>query len=208
MYDSTHTIAEFLSATAAKQPVPGGGSVTALVGALGAAVGEMVVNYSVGKKSLEPFAEELQAALGELTRARNVMLQLMVEDQLAYEAMTALRKLPHDSAERKDKWAPTLLACIRAPQAVAATSVAILHLCDRLVNIVNHYLLSDLAVCADLSMATTRCALYNVRINARELTDANDRAEVERRSFDLLANAATLIQHVSPRIWDRESHDV
>ena len=135
------------------------------------------------------------------------MLQLMVEDQLAYEAMLALRKTARDSAARKEKWAPTLLACIRAPQAMAATAVAILHLCDRLVNIVNRFLLSDLAVCADLSMATARCALYNVRINARELTEADDRAEVERRSFELLASAANLIQHVSPRIWDRESHE-
>jgi len=83
MYDSSHTIAEFVAATAAKQPVPGGGSVAALVGALGAALGEMVVNYSIGKKYLEPFADELTAALAELTRARSVMLQLMNEDQLA-----------------------------------------------------------------------------------------------------------------------------
>ena len=47
MYDASHTVAEFVAAAAAKQPVPGGGSVAALVGALGAAMGEMVVNYSV-----------------------------------------------------------------------------------------------------------------------------------------------------------------
>jgi len=121
--------------------------------------------------------------------------------------MAALRKLPRDSAQRNDKWPATLLACIRAPQAMAATAVAVLHLCDRLINIVNHFLLSDLAVCADLAMATVRCALYNVRINARELSDSSERAGVEQRTFELLSNAAQLIQHVAPRIWDRETQE-
>ncbi len=63
--------------------------------------------------------------------------------------MTALMKLPEDAAERRDKMLPVLLTCIRVPEAIAAANVAILELCDRLVNFVNHYLLSDLAVCSD-----------------------------------------------------------
>src|SRR5947209_10676494 len=100
IYDASKTIQGFLDAAAAKQPAPGGGSVTALVGALAASMGEMVLNYSVGKKDLAAHAPELQAALAEFTRARAMLLELMVEDQAAYEAMTALRMLPADSAER------------------------------------------------------------------------------------------------------------
>ena len=51
--DQTNTLADFLDATAARQPTPGGGAVTALAGVLAAAIGEMVLNYSVGKKGLE-----------------------------------------------------------------------------------------------------------------------------------------------------------
>src|SRR3954454_12967740 len=99
MYDQSHTIDAFLTAAAAKQPAPGGGSVTALAGALAASMGEMVVNYSLGKKNLAPHQPALTASLKELTNARNVLLMLMAEDQAAYEAMTALRKLPPESAE-------------------------------------------------------------------------------------------------------------
>ena len=207
MYDATQTISHFLAATAAKQPAPGGGSVTALVGALAAAMGEMVVQYSLGKKSLEPFTEELTATAAELLRARQLMLELMVEDQSAYEAFSSLRKLPPDDPERLKLWAPTLLACISVPQAMAAAGVAILNLCDRMVNIVNPHLLSDLAVCADLAMATTRCALYNVRVNVKELADVSDRQSIERTTLDLMGQAARLIQHVAPRIWDRASRE-
>lgn len=204
MYDASRSIEEFLDATAARQPIPGGGSVTALVGALSAAIGEMVVNYSLGKKDLKEFEGELKPAVDELTRARKLMLALMVEDQAAYQTLTGLRKLPADSPERTQRMPAALLACIRAPEAMAATGAAVLAVCDGLVNFVNPYLLSDLAVCADLAMATLRCAIYNVRVNLKSVDEA-DRAAIEGRVDKILDRAVTLIQSVSPRIWARDA---
>ena len=205
MYDRNTTIAAFLDAAAAKQPAPGGGSITALVGALSAAMGEMVVNYTVDKKAYLAHREELTTVLEELRRARGLMLDLMVEDQLAYEALTAARKEPEGSPQRNERLPPALLASIRTPQAVAATAAAVLGLCDRLVEISNHYLLSDLAVSADLAMATVRCAIYNVRVNLADVTDPAERQSAEAELGQVLAHAALLIQRVSPRIWARHA---
>lgn len=205
MYDASKTIQEFLDATAARQPTPGGGSVTALVAALAAATGEMVINYSIGKKGLEAYQDELKPALAELTRARQVLLQLMVEDQAAYEALTAAKKLPAGSPEREAKMPAAMLMCIRVPEAIAATGVAILEACDRLVNFVNPYLLSDLAVCADLAMAAIRCAIYSVRSNLQDVPDADDRRKIETTVGQILNRAVLLIQSVAPRIWDRQT---
>jgi len=206
MLDQQAKISEFLEAAAARRPTPGGGSVTALVGALSASMGEMVLQYSIGKKDLAAYAEELKPALASFTRARRMLVQLMVEDQAAYEAITAIKKLPADSPERHDRLPPALLACIRAPQAMAATGVAILELCDRMINFVNYHLLSDLAVCADLAMATTRCAIYNVRVNLKEIADPQDRRSIESTTGQLLSHAAKIIQRVAPRIWERDAN--
>ena len=203
MYDSTHTIDAFLNAAAAKQPAPGGGSITALVGALSASMGEMVLNYSVGKKNLAAFEPELRSALAEFTRLRAMMLQLMIEDQAAYEAITALRKLPVDSAERIEKYPPTLLACIRVPEAMAAAGVVALELCDRLAEKTNVYLLSDLAICAELAMAIVRCGIHNVRINLADVTNAADKASMRKTIDSVLIRGTQLIQKVIPRIWKR-----
>ena len=204
-YTATTPIADFLDAAAAKQPTPGGGSITALVGALAAAMGEMVVNYTVDKKAYAAHREELTAALGELRRARALMLTLMVEDQSAYAELTAARKLPEGSPERGEKLPPALLGSIRTPQAIAATAAAVLGLCDRLVGISNHYLLSDLAVSADLAMATVRCGIYNVRVNLPDLTDPAERRAAEAEMAQVLSHAVLLIQRVSPRIWARHA---
>jgi formiminotetrahydrofolate cyclodeaminase len=205
MHDQTTTIEAFLEAAAAKKPTPGGGSVTALVGALAASMGEMVINYSIGRKDLEPFVEELKPAVESFNKARLLLLQLMQEDQSAYELLSSLRKLPEDSPERREKYSSAVLACIRVPQAICATACAALEVCDRIINFVNPYLLSDLAVCADLSMATVRCAVYNVRVNLPLLTDPSDRRTAEAGISQMLTRAGGIIQQVSPRIWSRHS---
>lgn len=201
MYDATHTIDSFLTATAARQPTPGGGSVTALVGALAAAIGEMVLNYSIGKKELAQHETELKTALDEMYRARQLLLHLMAEDQSAYLAMTALRKLPADSQERQSKELATLLACIRIPEAMAATGAVILGIADRLATKVNPNLLSDLAVCAELAMATVRCALYNVKVNLGSFKNDVERKQFEARYAATAARATALVRSVMPKIW-------
>ena len=203
VYDSGNTLSQFLDATAAKQPAPGGGSVAALVGALAAAIGEMVLNYSLGKKGLEVHQDEIRVVLSEMHRARQMMLGLMVDDQTAYQALTAARKLPKDSEQYRSEYPAALLASIRTPEAIAVTAASVLDLSDRLVDRVNYYLLSDLAVCAELAMATVRCGIYNVLVNLSDITDPADRRHIEDTLDHIHARARTVIQRVIPRIWER-----
>ena len=203
LYDSTHTLAQFLEGTAARQPAPGGGSVSALAGALAAAIGEMVVNYSIGKKGLEAHQPSLRSAVVELHRARQMMLELMVEDQSGYQALTETRKLPPSSPEYQTQYPAALLAAIRVPQAIAATATAILDLSDRLTDIVNFHLLSDLAVCAELAMATVRCGIYNVRVNLSAVQDRGVHDRINADVEQMLSRATELIRKISPRIWQR-----
>ena len=203
MYDATSTIGDFLNAAAAKQPAPGGGSAAALAGALAAAMGEMVLNYSVGRKNLAQHEPQLKSALAELTRARALLLELMAEDQQAYESLTAAKKLPESSPTRKQDFDVALLASIRVPQAMGATALAILQLADGLVEKVNEFLLSDLAVCCELAMATVRCAFYNVRANLPEVIDPTDRQKIEQTAAALVGHATPIIQRIVPQIWAR-----
>lgn len=203
IYDQNVTLAQFLDGTAARQPSPGGGSAAALAGALAAAVGQMVVNYSIAKKGLEQHQNELRSALAELHRARSLMLELMIEDQSAYQALTAARRLEKGSADWRQQYPPALLACIRIPEAIAAAASALLELCERLVDRVNPHLLSDLAVCADLAMATVRCGLHNVRVNLASVEDPADRQRIDATIAQIQLHATQTIQRVGPAIWKR-----
>ncbi|HEX4797152.1 MAG TPA: cyclodeaminase/cyclohydrolase family protein [Humisphaera sp.] len=202
MFDQKNTIADFLNATAAKRPTPGGGSVAALVGALAAAIGEMVLNYSLKKKGLEIYTEDLEIAVHELHCGRDMMVMLMVEDQTAYSTLTAIKKQP-EGPQRDADYATALNASIITPQSMLATAVALLGVCERVADLVNWYLLSDLAVCAELAMATARCAAYNVRVNLPELKDSIERQRIESELTQILARGVEAIQRVIPHIWSR-----
>lgn len=205
MFDRKTPLDAFLTAAAAKQPAPGGGSVAALVGALAASMGEMTVNYSVGRKGLEAHQDELKQVLHDLHRVRGLMLGLMEEDQTAYAALTAAKKLPEGSAERHEQFPPALVASIRTPQAVGAAALATLELAERIVAKVNKWLLSDLAVCVDLATATVRCATYNVRANLGDIADPAERSAVDWAAVQMLGKAIDAAKRISPAIWARHS---
>jgi formiminotetrahydrofolate cyclodeaminase len=203
VYDSSLPIIDFLRAAAGKQPTPGGGSVTALVGALAASMGEMVLHYSVGKKDLLEHQPKLEELLKEFERARSLLLQFMVEDQHAYATLTSARKTSQGKGDSDPTFAAALLACIRIPQAIGATAIAILDFAEHATPICNKWLLSDLAVCAELATATARCAAYNVRINLNDLSDAAEKEKLMKETDLLIRHAVERVQRVLPAIWKR-----
>lgn len=197
--DQNVSLAQWLEAAAAKRPTPGGGSVAAVVGALAAAMGEMTVNFSLGKKDLAVFEPELSAALRSFHNARRVLLELGVEDQSAFAELTSVRKQDKGPA-RDAALQEATRVCIRVPTAIAATAVAILETAGSIVDKCNRWLLSDLVVCAELAMATTRCAAVNVRINLDSLADEKERIAAGDEIDELLVRALRRVQNVVPAI--------
>lgn len=182
-------IEPFLAAVAAKSPTPGGGAVASAAGALGAALGSMVVAYSVGKKSLEPHRAALEAAATTLDGARRLLLDLAAADMEAYALVNELQKLPETDARRATQWSVAVAAAIQAPRAMIAVAVDLLRLFERLGPISNRHLRSDLAIAAVLGEACARAGAWNVRINLALLTDGDERASVQSETERAIADA-------------------
>ncbi len=187
---ASRTIDAFLDELAAKSPVPGGGAVVGVVGALAAALGAMVVNYSVGKKRFREHEAELQQALRQLSGYRSLLLELSEQDAAAYELLNALLKLDRDDARRREELPAAVVAAIRVPQACAACCADLLRLLEALSGKTNRHLHSDLAVAAILAHAAARSAECNVRINLPLLDDEADRQRVRHETAAALAHAA------------------
>jgi methenyltetrahydrofolate cyclohydrolase len=166
------SVSDFLAQTAAKQPTPGGGAVAGLCGALAAALAQMVVSYSLGKKNLAEHQPMLVDAQQRLERARAMLLQLADEDAAAYGLLNELGKLPENDARRVREWPGAVAASVAVPMSVAACATDMLHLMASLTGRSNAYLRSDLAIaavladrrairrveCADQCAATARVA--------------------------------------------------
>lgn len=187
--------ADFLSAVAAKSPAPGGGAVASACGALSAALAQMVVSYSIGKKDLLEQQEELRLSASKLERARSMFLELADEDAAAYGHLNMLQKLPPNDARRIAELPQAQLLAVQVPRSVAATAIDLLRLFEHLAPITNRHLRSDLGIAADLAEATVRSAFWNVRINAGGLPP-EAKADVERESARSEIDASQRRDHV------------
>lgn len=189
---SDQTFGVFLDNIAAKSPTPGGGAVTAAVGALSAALAGMVVSYSLGKKNLADHQAELEEASARLHRARTLMLALVEEDERAYAAVNELTKLPEGDPRRTAELPAAASAATQAPLAVMAAACDLLRHFERLAPITNKHLRSDLAIAAVLAEAVVKAGRWNVAINLPMLKELGIEGTFEKTSQDLIAAAAGL----------------
>lgn len=188
--------ADLLAAVAARTPTPGGGAVAGATGALGAALGEMVVNYSLGKKGLESHRAALEGAQKRLSRARGLFLELADEDAQAYGLINELQKLPPEHPRREAEYREAVRAGVQVPMAVLAAAADVLALLDELKDKTNRHLRSDLHIAALLSDAAARSALCNVEINLGSADDAAFATRTRAQASEMLGRCGVHLDAV------------
>lgn len=183
---------DLLAQVAAKTPTPGGGAVASIAAAIAAALAQMVVSYSLGKKSLAAHQSELERAAHALTNARAVLLELAEEDAQAYGLVNELQRLPDTDARRRAELPAAIQASIQVPMATIAACTDLLRLCERLAPMTNRQLHSDLAIAAVLAESVARASLWNVRVNATLLHEPGARTKLMDEAAASLADATRL----------------
>jgi len=172
-------VKEFLDAVDSKAPAPGGGSVSALVSALGVCLLRMVGHLTIGKKKYLALPENDQKAfMDEFERLENLRQQLEEEidkDTIAFNKVMAAYKLSKETEEeidiRKKAIEKATLEAIETPYQAAVTATSAFANMDILVRLGNKNAISDLGVAILLLASGIEGALFNVRINLPVLTD-------------------------------------
>lgn len=186
------TFSDLLGAIAAKTPTPGGGVVASATGALSAALAQMVVSYSIGKKSLAPHEPYLRAAAMRLENARELLLGLAEEDAAAYGVVSELSRLPEDDPRRVRDLPEAIEASVQVPMSTVAACVDLLRQYRELAAITNRQLRSDLAIAAVLADSAARSSRWNVIVNLASLGDDAKRAQVSKH-LSLMLNESNLM---------------
>jgi formiminotetrahydrofolate cyclodeaminase len=188
---SVRRLSAYLDDVAAGTPTPGGGSVTAVVGALAAALGEMVANLTLGR---EKYAAEasLRPARDRLTALRISLLDGAAADEAAYQSYRDAASQPRASdGEKTSRTAAMQRALIVAtdlPLAAARSAREVAEILQSVARDGNPHVRSDAALGALLAEAALRGALLNVRGNATLLAD-RDLAATYLRDAELLENS-------------------
>jgi glutamate formiminotransferase/formiminotetrahydrofolate cyclodeaminase len=188
------SVTNFAASVASPVPAPGGGSVAAHVGALGAALAQMVAGLTVGRKKYAAVETEMKETGLEAAALVN-QLQLLVErDAKAYESVTAAYKLPKDTDEeirlRTDAVDSALVYAAQVPLETARACAKVTALAAAAAERGNTNAASDAGVAALLAEAACRGAVYNVRINVSSMTDKSRGTELLAEADQVLKKAA------------------
>jgi glutamate formiminotransferase/formiminotetrahydrofolate cyclodeaminase len=166
---------DFTDETASESPAPGGGSISAAVGALGAALGTMVANLSAGKRGWEEKVSEFGAWAGQGQTFKDRLLFLVDEDTASFNAVMAAYALPKNTDEEKQARTSAIekanIYATKIPLDVMKTAHDALPLILAMATLGNPNSISDAGVGALCLSTAVEGAYMNVKINAKGLKD-------------------------------------
>jgi glutamate formiminotransferase / formiminotetrahydrofolate cyclodeaminase len=179
------SLISFADETASESPAPGGGSISAYIGALGAALATMVANLSAHKRGWDDKWEVFSEAADKGQEIKNALIQAVDADTDAFNLIMAAFALPNTSPEEKAVRKAAIQAgtrkAIEVPLAVMETSLKSFDLIKQMAEVGNPNSVTDAGVGALCARAAVHGAFLNVQINASGLDDQAFSAEVLKK---------------------------
>lgn len=199
------TVKDFLNKVAGSDPVPGGGSIAALNGAIASALAAMVANLTIGKKNYAD-CEELMKQIAE--RAAGLKEEFVADvdrDSEAYDCVFACFKMPKATDEEKAARSAAIQEATKfaaqVPMEVARRAYGLMDTIAQVARKGNQNAVTDACVAMMAARSAVLAALMNVRINLGSLKDKEFalamQAEADRLEQQALAKEKELLDEIN-----------
>ncbi|MGB9840216.1 cyclodeaminase/cyclohydrolase family protein [Thermovenabulum sp.] len=197
-------INEFLELLASKAPAPGGGSVSALFGAAGAALLSMVAELTVGKENFKEKEIVLKEIINESKRLLHILEEKVDEDTEAFNKVSEAYKMPKEKEEqkleRKKAIQEALKIAAEVPFSVIEACVDLIRLYERIVDNFNKNAASDIGVGILCLKAAILGAWLNVRINICSIEDPDFVRKYNEKGDLLLKEGIRLTEKIYDKV--------
>ena len=198
------TVTDFVAETASSSPAPGGGSISALAGTLSAALAQMVIRLTEGKKAFLALPENIQTeitgALSILETKHRELLALIDEDTEAFNSFMAALALPKATDEEKAKRTKAMqdaaILSLNVPLKTAHSCCDVLKHLKVLALHGNKNAISDIGVAALMGDAGLNGAVFNVKINLLGLDDEAEKTAKRKECDELVKTSLQLKNEV------------
>jgi glutamate formiminotransferase/formiminotetrahydrofolate cyclodeaminase len=192
---------EFCNETLSDSPAPGGGSVAALMGALGASLGGMVANLSAGKRGWDDKLEYFSNWAVTAQQLKDELLALVDEDTAAFNKVMDAFALPKESGEEKAARAAAIAKATKyaaeVPLKVMETAAKSYELLAEMAEKGNPASVSDVGVGAQATRACIEGAALNVKINLAQLKDEKFKTALLKKIEQISTDSATQFEKIS-----------
>ena len=201
-----YTIERFLDELSSKAAVPGGGGASALAGALGAALGNMVCYLTIGKKKYADVEAEVLEICEKGEDLRMKLTELVEEDAVAFEPLSKAYGLPKNTDEEKayrdEVMEKALLAAGSVPLSICRTVCEVIDLLDRLADIGSRLAISDVGCAALFCKTALQGGALNVKINTKLMKNRAVAEEMDSELVELLGEYAPKAERIYERVME------
>lgn len=197
------TVKGFLDTTAGKDPVPGGGSISALCGSIAAALTEMVAGLTIGKKKYAEVEEQMKQLVERVQEIRQQLILDVDRDSEAYNVVFAAFQMPKETDEQKAARSAQIQEATKiaanVPMEVARRVYSLFSDIEEVVSNGNQNAVTDGCVAMMSARNAIIGALFNVRINLTSIKDeqfvADMTAEADRLEREVIEREAKVIEY-------------
>lgn len=186
------TCEEFVEVLASKAPVPGGGGASALVGAIGMALGNMVGSLTVGKKKYADVEADMIAMKEKATALQADFLRLVEADAEAFEPLSKAYGMPKETEEEKAEKARVMAIVLKD---ACAVPMEIMEKCCEAIDVIEEFAakgsalaISDAGVGVIFCKAALLGASLNVFINTKSMADKEYAASLNEKADKMIAD--------------------
>ncbi len=205
---TTYTCEDFVDILSTKAPVPGGGGASALVGALGTALGNMVGSLTVGKKKYADVEADIIALKEKADALQKDFLQLVEEDAKVFEPLSKAYGMPKDTEEEKAEKARVMEIVLKD---ACSVPMEIMRKCCEAIDIIEEFAakgsviaLSDAGVGAAFCKAALYGASLNVFINTKSMANREYAEGLNKEAQEMMtvygAKADAVFEGVKDRL--------
>ena len=194
------TCVEFSDVLAAKISMPGGGTASALVGSLGAALCSMTANFTIGKKKYADFDEEAKLILEKSEKLRKRLLELADEDAAAFPQLAEAYKIPKDNPDREKIYEQAALNACKAPAEMVMCCAQAIDLINEIAEKGNKMLITDAGGGALLCKAAMESAAMNVFVNTSSLKSSKEASKLEAQIDNILNEYSRKAANISNKV--------
>ena len=187
-----NTCEEFVDVLASKAPVPGGGGASALVGAIGMALGNMVGSLTVGKKKYAEVEADIIALKEKATALQADFLRLVDADAEAFEPLSKAYGMPKETEEQKAEKARVMAIVLKD---ACAVPMEIMEKCCEAIDVIEEFAakgsalaISDAGVGVVFCKAALLGASLNVYINTKSMADKEYAASLNEKADKMIAD--------------------
>jgi methenyltetrahydrofolate cyclohydrolase len=195
-------IKDYMNELSSKAPIPGGGSASALIGAVGVSLCSMVANLTSGKKKYAEYQQDIDLILDRTDKSVDRLLQLMQDDAAVFEPLSAAYAIPKEDPDRAAILERALVTASSVPMDILREVASTLDIIEQLAVKGTRLAVSDVGVAAAACRCAMEGAVMNVYINTKLMADREYAQQMNADADKIIEDGSARCNRIYRQITD------